>query len=42
VPVPILCTVTFGAPLPRVDGEDKQAFLERARQAVTELRPVHR
>jgi 1-acyl-sn-glycerol-3-phosphate acyltransferase len=42
VPVPILCTVTFGAPLPRIDGEDKQAFLERARQAVVELRPVHR
>lgn len=42
VPVPILCTVTFGAPLARVAGEDKQAFLERARQAVAELRPVHR
>jgi 1-acyl-sn-glycerol-3-phosphate acyltransferase len=42
VPVPILCTVTFGAPLPRIDGEDKQAFLNRAHQAVAELRPVHR
>jgi 1-acyl-sn-glycerol-3-phosphate acyltransferase len=39
VPVPILCTVTFGAPLARVDGEDKGAFLERAREAVVALRP---
>jgi 1-acyl-sn-glycerol-3-phosphate acyltransferase len=42
VPVPILCSVTFGAPLARIDGEDKQAFLDRARQAVVELRPGHR
>jgi 1-acyl-sn-glycerol-3-phosphate acyltransferase len=40
VPVPILCTVTFGAPLQLVDGEDKGAFLERARSAVIALRPV--
>ncbi len=39
VPVPILCTVTFGAPLARVDGEDKRRFLERARNAVVALRP---
>ena len=39
VPVPILCTVTFGAPLARIDGEDKAAFLERARQAVLAQRP---
>jgi hypothetical protein len=39
VPVPILCTVTFGAPLQRVDGEDKREFLERARMAVVALRP---
>jgi len=39
VPVPILCTVTFGAPLPRIDGEDKREFLDRARQAVLDLRP---
>ena len=39
VPVPILCTVTFGAPLARVDGEDKREFLERARQAVIAQRP---
>jgi 1-acyl-sn-glycerol-3-phosphate acyltransferase len=39
VPVPILCTVTFGAPMSLGDGEDKQAFLERARDAVIALRP---
>ena len=39
VPVPILCTVTFGAPLRLESGEDKRAFLERARAAVVALRP---
>jgi 1-acyl-sn-glycerol-3-phosphate acyltransferase len=39
VPVPILCTVTFGAPLPLAPGEDKRAFLERARAAVIAQRP---
>jgi hypothetical protein len=31
VPVPILCTVTFGAPVALRPGEDKRAFLDRAR-----------
>ena len=39
VPVPILCTVTFGAPITLGDGEDKRAFLARARQAVVDLQP---
>jgi 1-acyl-sn-glycerol-3-phosphate acyltransferase len=39
VPVPILCTVTFGAPLQLGVEEDKRAFLERARAAVLALRP---
>jgi 1-acyl-sn-glycerol-3-phosphate acyltransferase len=39
VPVPILCTVTFGAPLQLGIEEDKRAFLERARAAVLALRP---
>jgi 1-acyl-sn-glycerol-3-phosphate acyltransferase len=39
VPVPILCTVTFGAPLHLGAGEDKREFLERARDAVLALRP---
>ena len=40
VPVPILCTVTFGAPLLLAEGEDKRDFLARARAAVVALRPV--
>ena len=39
VPVPILCTVTFGAPLHLGSGEDKRDFLARARNAVLALRP---
>ena len=39
VPVPILCTVTFGAPLQLAPGEDKREFLARTRQAVLALRP---
>jgi 1-acyl-sn-glycerol-3-phosphate acyltransferase len=41
VPVPILCSVTFGAPIeaPR-PGEDKRDFLERARAAVLALKAV--
>jgi hypothetical protein len=41
VPVPILCSVTFGAPLTVQPGEDKRAFLDRARAAVIALRAVH-
>ena len=41
VPVPILCSVTFGAPLTLHAGEDKRTFLERARNAVMALRSVH-
>lgn len=42
VPVPILCTVRFGAPLaPRPD-EERRAFLDRAREAVIALRRVAR
>ena len=41
LPVPILCSVTFGAPLaPPVPGEDKHVFLERAREAVVALDAV--
>jgi 1-acyl-sn-glycerol-3-phosphate acyltransferase len=38
VPVPILCSVTFGAPVALADGEDRASFLVRARQAVVDLR----
>jgi len=41
VPVPVLCSVTFGAPDVRLQpGEDRRAFLERARDAVVALRDV--
>jgi 1-acyl-sn-glycerol-3-phosphate acyltransferase len=40
VPVPILCTATFGAPLKVEAGEGKRAFLERARAEVMALRPA--
>ncbi len=42
VPVPILCTVTFGVPLQLRTDEDKAPFLLRARQAVLAARPVRR
>jgi 1-acyl-sn-glycerol-3-phosphate acyltransferase len=37
LPVPVVCTVRFGAPVARIDGEEKEAFLERARGAVVSL-----
>jgi 1-acyl-sn-glycerol-3-phosphate acyltransferase len=40
VPVPILCTVTFGTPIAVMAGEDKRSFLDRARAAVVALRPL--
>ncbi len=40
VPVPILCTVTFGTPLHLQPGEDKREFLARARAAVLAQRPA--
>ena len=40
VPVPILCSVTFGAPVVLADGEERRAFLDRARAAVVALREV--
>ena len=40
VPVPVLCSVTFGTPMQLQPDEDRRAFLERARNAVVELRDV--
>jgi 1-acyl-sn-glycerol-3-phosphate acyltransferase len=37
LPVPIISTVRFGAPLPRDASESKDTFLERARAAVIDL-----
>ncbi|TAG36201.1 MAG: 1-acyl-sn-glycerol-3-phosphate acyltransferase, partial [Polaromonas sp.] len=38
VPVPILCSVTFGAPIAAAPQEARIDFLIRARQAVLDLR----
>ena len=40
VPVPVLCSVTFGAPVKLEPGEERRAFLDRARSAVIALRDV--
>ena len=39
VPVPILCTVTFGEPISLQPGESKADFLVRAREALLAHRP---
>ena len=40
VPVPILCSVTFGEPVQLEAGEERRPFLDRARRAVIALREV--
>ena len=40
VPVPILCSVTFGTPIQLEAGEERRPFLDRARRAVIALREV--
>ena len=40
VPVPVLCSVTFGVPIQLQAGEERRAFLDRARGAVVALRDV--
>jgi 1-acyl-sn-glycerol-3-phosphate acyltransferase len=42
VPVPLLCTVTFGAPLALQPGEGNVPFRERSRQALLDLAPAER
>ena len=39
IPVPLICTLTFGAPLHLAEGETKDAFLTRATQALLALKP---
>ncbi|RUU03998.1 1-acyl-sn-glycerol-3-phosphate acyltransferase [Mesorhizobium sp. USDA-HM6] len=39
LPVPLLCRVVFGAPVAVASGEDRRAFLERARAALKALNP---
>jgi 1-acyl-sn-glycerol-3-phosphate acyltransferase len=40
IPVPVLCSVTFGAPVQLAAEEPRADFLQRARQAVIDLREV--
>lgn len=39
LPLPLLCTLSFGAALEPIEGEGKDAFLERARSALLALAP---
>jgi len=39
IPIPLICTVTFGAPIHLDEGEDKADFLARASDALLALRP---
>ncbi len=39
IPVPLICTVTFGEPLRLFPGEEKDGFLHRAEAALLALRP---
>ncbi|WP_312530826.1 lysophospholipid acyltransferase family protein [Paracoccus sp. (in: a-proteobacteria)] len=41
VPVPLMCKTIFGAPLRLVAGESKDDFVNRARDALLDLRPNH-
>lgn len=41
VPIPLACTVRYGAPIALVEGEDKASFLARARAAMLDLRPEY-
>jgi 1-acyl-sn-glycerol-3-phosphate acyltransferase len=37
VPLPIICTIRIGNPIPRIADEDKHDFSERARNAIVRL-----
>ena len=41
LPLPLLCTTSFGAPLCIEEGESKEQFLERSRAALLALAPEH-
>lgn len=40
LPIPILCSVRFGAPMLLRDSEDKASFMARARDAMLQLAPT--
>ena len=42
IPLPLICTVTFGSPIHVEEGEDKEAFLKRAAEALVTLAPRDR
>jgi len=42
IPLPLICTVTFGAPIHVEEGEDKDAFLARAAAALVALAPAEK
>lgn len=39
IPLPLICTVTFGAPIHVAEDEDKDSFLKRAADALVALAP---
>ncbi|MCB5199677.1 1-acyl-sn-glycerol-3-phosphate acyltransferase [Loktanella sp. TSTF-M6] len=39
IPLPLICTVTFGAPVHVAEDETREAFLARAAHALADLRP---
>ena len=39
IPLPLMCTVTFGVPIHLAEGEEKDAFLTRAAAALLAIRP---
>ena len=41
VPIPLACSVRYGTPLRLADGEDKAAFIARARASMLDLRPEY-
>ena len=41
IPVPLMCSVTFGPVLQLIGDETSEAFLARARDALLALRPAH-
>ena len=41
VPIPLACTVRYGAPISLAEGEDKTSFIARARAAMLDLRPEY-
>jgi hypothetical protein len=40
VPIPLLCTLSFGEPVRLASGQDKDVFLERLRDALLALAPT--